>query len=118
MNLHDVNRGIKKNKKRKRVGRGPGSGHGKTSGRGHKGQGQLAGWSASPIFEGGQHAAGPPHSQARLPQPLGRNRGHRQRRRPRRCVCQAGEEVTPEALSERTWPRGATTSSRCWATAS
>ena len=53
MNLSDVNRGINKHKKRKRVGRGPGSGHGKTSGRGHKGQGQLAGWSASPIFEGG-----------------------------------------------------------------
>ena len=53
MNLHDVNAGIKKNKKKKRVGRGPGSGHGKTSGRGHKGQGQLAGWSARPIFEGG-----------------------------------------------------------------
>jgi large subunit ribosomal protein L15 len=53
MNLHDVNAGIKKHKKKKRVGRGPGSGHGKTSGRGHKGQGQLAGWSAPPIFEGG-----------------------------------------------------------------
>jgi large subunit ribosomal protein L15 len=53
MNLHDVNRGIHKHKKRKRVGRGPGSGHGKTSGRGHKGQGALAGWSASSIFEGG-----------------------------------------------------------------
>jgi large subunit ribosomal protein L15 len=53
MNLSDVNRGIHKHKTRKRVGRGPGSGHGKTSGRGHKGQGQLAGWSASPIFEGG-----------------------------------------------------------------
>lgn len=53
MNLTDVNRGIHKHKKRKRVGRGPGSGHGKTSGRGHKGQGQLAGWSAPPIFEGG-----------------------------------------------------------------
>lgn len=53
MNIDDVNHGIHKRKKRKRVGRGPGSGHGKTSGRGHKGQGQLAGWSASPIFEGG-----------------------------------------------------------------
>jgi large subunit ribosomal protein L15 len=52
MNLNDVHRGIKKHKKRKRVGRGTGSGHGKTSGRGHKGQGQLAGWSAAPIFEG------------------------------------------------------------------
>ena len=53
MNLHDVNRGIHKHKKTKRVGRGPGSGHGKTSGRGHKGQGQLAGWTAPAIFEGG-----------------------------------------------------------------
>jgi large subunit ribosomal protein L15 len=53
MNLAEVNRGIHKHKKKKRVGRGPGSGHGKTSGRGHKGQGQLAGWSAPPIFEGG-----------------------------------------------------------------
>jgi large subunit ribosomal protein L15 len=52
MRIDDVNRGVHRNKKRKRVGRGPGSGHGKTSGRGHKGQGQLAGWSASPIFEG------------------------------------------------------------------
>lgn len=53
MNLADVNRGIHKHKKRKRVGRGTGSGRGKTSGRGHKGQGQLAGWTAPPIFEGG-----------------------------------------------------------------
>ena len=54
MNLHDVNKGIKKNKRRRRVGRGPGSGWGKTSGRGHKGQGQLAGWTTHPAFEGGQ----------------------------------------------------------------
>ncbi len=54
MNLNDVHRGIHKFKKRKRVGRGPGSGLGKTSGRGHKGQGQRAGFSAHPTFEGGQ----------------------------------------------------------------
>ena len=54
MNLNDIHRGIKKHKKLKRVGRGPGSGHGKTSGRGHKGQGQLAGWTSHPAFEGGQ----------------------------------------------------------------
>ncbi len=53
MNLHDVNRGIHKHKKKKRVGRGKGTGLGKTSGRGHKGQGQLAGWSAPAIFQGG-----------------------------------------------------------------
>jgi large subunit ribosomal protein L15 len=52
MNLNDANEGIRKHKKRLRIGRGPGSGRGKTSGRGHKGQGQLAGWSAHPVFEG------------------------------------------------------------------
>ncbi len=39
---------------RKRVGRGPGSGNGKTAGRGHKGQGSRAGGGVSPGFEGGQ----------------------------------------------------------------
>lgn len=52
MNINDAHRGIKRNTKRLRIGRGPGSGRGKTSGRGHKGQGQLAGWSAPGIFEG------------------------------------------------------------------
>jgi large subunit ribosomal protein L15 len=54
MNLHDVHQGISKHKKRLRIGRGVGSGRGKTAGRGHKGQGQLAGWTAHPAFEGGQ----------------------------------------------------------------
>jgi large subunit ribosomal protein L15 len=52
MNINDAHRGIHKNKKRMRIGRGPGSGKGKTSGRGHKGQGQLAGWAAPSVFEG------------------------------------------------------------------
>ena len=54
MNLNDVNRGIHKNKSRKRIGRGPGSGHGKPATRGSKGQGSRSGSSVSPIFEGGQ----------------------------------------------------------------
>jgi len=41
-------------KKRKRVGRGPGSGHGKTSTRGHKGQKARSGGAKGPGFEGGQ----------------------------------------------------------------
>lgn len=41
-------------KKRKRVGRGTGSGHGKTSTRGHKGQGSRRGFDVKPWFEGGQ----------------------------------------------------------------
>lgn len=39
---------------RKRVGRGPGSGLGKTSGRGHKGHKARSGGSTAPWFEGGQ----------------------------------------------------------------
>jgi len=39
---------------RKRVGRGPGSGHGKTSGKGHKGQKARSGGHVRPGFEGGQ----------------------------------------------------------------
>ncbi|MEN3045013.1 MAG: 50S ribosomal protein L15 [Candidatus Hydrothermales bacterium] len=45
-------RGAKK--KPKRVGRGIGSGHGKTSGRGHKGAGSRSGKEKGPEFEGGQ----------------------------------------------------------------
>ncbi len=41
-------------KKRKRVGRGPGSGHGKTSCRGHKGANSRSGGGVPPGFEGGQ----------------------------------------------------------------
>lgn len=40
--------------KKKRVGRGPGSGWGKTAGRGHKGQKSRAGGGVKPGFEGGQ----------------------------------------------------------------
>ena len=41
-------------KKRKRIGRGPGSGHGKTSCKGHKGQNARSGGGVKPGFEGGQ----------------------------------------------------------------
>jgi large subunit ribosomal protein L15 len=54
MNLNDVHRGIQKHKKRKRLGRGPGSGQGKTAGKGHKGQRARAGWKSPVTFEGGQ----------------------------------------------------------------
>lgn len=41
-------------RRRKRIGRGPGSGLGKTSGRGHKGQNARSGGKVRPGFEGGQ----------------------------------------------------------------
>ncbi len=53
MNLNDIHRGVKKNRPRKRLGRGIGSGHGKTAGRGHKGQWARNGVSFLSVFEGG-----------------------------------------------------------------
>jgi large subunit ribosomal protein L15 len=55
MDLSTVHVGVHKLKQKKRVGRGPGSGHGKTASRGSKGQWASAGAKKpSPLFEGGQ----------------------------------------------------------------
>jgi large subunit ribosomal protein L15 len=54
MNLQEVHSNVHTNKSRKRIGRGVGSGHGKTAGRGHKGQGSRSGSSSKRGFEGGQ----------------------------------------------------------------
>ncbi|MDO5553377.1 MAG: 50S ribosomal protein L15 [Planctomycetia bacterium] len=54
MDINTVNNGVAKRKGRKRLGRGTGSGTGKTAGRGSNGQGARAGFSMSPVFEGGQ----------------------------------------------------------------
>ena len=82
---------------RKRVGRGPGSGTGKTCGRGHKGQKSRAGYSARRGFEGGQMPLN-----RRLPK---RGFNHRDRF-PLAIVnvasleeaFESGAEVTPESL--------------------
>lgn len=54
MQLHDLAPAPGSRKKQKRVGRGPGSGMGKTSTRGHKGLKARAGGNVRPGFEGGQ----------------------------------------------------------------
>lgn len=54
MRLHDLSPADGSKSKRKRVGRGPGSGLGKTAGRGEKGQKSRSGYSRRPGFEGGQ----------------------------------------------------------------
>jgi len=54
MNLGDLAPAPGATKGRKRLGRGPGSGHGKTSGRGHKGRGSRSGGNTPPGYEGGQ----------------------------------------------------------------
>ena len=52
--LHDLSPPPGSTRDRKRVGRGPGSGTGKTAGRGHKGQKARSGGNVAPGFEGGQ----------------------------------------------------------------
>jgi large subunit ribosomal protein L15 len=96
MKLDDLKPATGSNKKRKRVGRGDGSGHGKTSGRGHKGQGARSGGNVQPGFEGGQMPL-----QRRLPK-----RGFHNPFRVEVSVVNieqlesfpSGSEVTPELL--------------------
>jgi large subunit ribosomal protein L15 len=54
MDLSDLKPAPGSRAPRKRLGRGPGSGLGKTSGRGHKGRGARSGGNTHPRFEGGQ----------------------------------------------------------------
>jgi large subunit ribosomal protein L15 len=54
MNLHDLTPAKGAKKRRKRIGRGPGSGHGKTATKGHKGLLARSGGGKRPGFEGGQ----------------------------------------------------------------
>ena len=104
MKLDDLKPAAGSNKKRKRVGRGDGSGHGKTSGRGHKGQGARSGGNTKPGFEGGQMPL-----QRRLPK-----RGFRNPFKIEASVVNleqleafpSGSEVTPELLMQRRLVRG------------
>ena len=54
MKLHELEKNIGATHSKKRVGRGSGSGLGKTSGKGQKGQKARSGGSINPVFEGGQ----------------------------------------------------------------
>lgn len=104
MKLDDLKPAAGSNKKRKRVGRGDGSGHGKTSCRGHKGQGARSGGNTKPGFEGGQMPL-----QRRLPK-----RGFRNPFRSEASVINleqleafpSGSEVTPELLKQHGLLRG------------
>ena len=86
--------------KKKRVGRGPGSGLGKTAGRGHKGQKSRSGYSAKIGFEGGQMPL-----QRRLPKRGFTNIFKKQWIEVSLSALErsfeAGEEITPEVMHER-----------------
>src|SRR3954454_17629839 len=98
MKLHELSSATGSRHTRKRVGRGPGSGMGKTSTRGHKGQNARSGGGVRPGFEGGQNPL-----YRRLPK-----RGFTNPFRKEFAVVNltelnkfaAGTEVTPEVLLE------------------
>jgi large subunit ribosomal protein L15 len=98
MKLHELTPAIGSRKARKRVGRGIGSGMGKTSTRGHKGQNSRSGGGVRPGFEGGQNPL-----YRRLPK-----RGFTNRFRKEFAIVNltelnkfaAGTDVTPEILLE------------------
>jgi large subunit ribosomal protein L15 len=77
MRLNELSPAPGSKKARKRVGRGTGSGHGKTSGRGHKGAGARSGAQAHSTYEGGQMPL-----QRRLPRLKGEARGRHTVARP------------------------------------
>ena len=99
MKLHDLSPAKGSRKARKRVGRGPGSGLGKTAGRGHKGQRSRSGFSRRAGFEGGQMPL-----VRRVPK-----RGFHNIFRTEYAVLNVSRlqdlegEVTPESLIERGW---------------
>jgi large subunit ribosomal protein L15 len=86
--------------KKNRVGRGPGSGLGKTAGRGHKGQKSRSGYSSRPGFEGGQMPL-----QRRLPKRGFTNIFKKQWLEISLAKLEenfnAGDEITPEILHNR-----------------
>jgi large subunit ribosomal protein L15 len=98
MKLHELTPAVGSRKARKRVGRGIGSGMGKTSTRGHKGQNSRSGGGVRPGFEGGQNPL-----YRRLPK-----RGFTNKWRKEFAIVNltelnkfaAGTEVTPEVLQE------------------
>ena len=99
MDLSNLQAPLGGKKKRKRVGRGEGSGHGKTSCRGHKGAGARSGGGTRPGFEGGQMPLMRRVPKRGFHNPNGReyavvNIGQLE-------VFEAGSEITPEVLYAR-----------------
>ena len=99
MKLHDLRPNEGSKKQRKRVGRGISAGHGKTAGRGTKGQGARSGGGKGIYFEGGQLPLA-----RRLPYKRGFTNIHKVYYKPVNLKSLAefefdGVEITPEVMS-------------------
>jgi large subunit ribosomal protein L15 len=106
--LHSLKPARGSRKARKRVGRGEGSGVGKTSGRGHKGAGSRSGARKKVGFEGGQNPIHMrmrklrgPHMKKSMPFEKFRTHSQPVNLRDLEARFDHGAEVTPDALRER-----------------
>ena len=106
--LHNLKPKPGSRKSRKRVGRGEGSGLGKTSGRGHKGAGSRSGAKRKANYEGGQNPIHMrmrklrgPHMKKSMPFENFRTKSQPVNLSDLEDRFEAGAEVTPEALKEK-----------------
>ena len=103
--LHNLKPASGSRKARRRIGRGHGSGHGKTSGRGHKGAGARSGNKRKVAYEGGQNPIHMrmgklrgPHHKMSMPFEKFRTRTQPVNVADLDSRFKAGDEVTPESL--------------------
>jgi large subunit ribosomal protein L15 len=106
--LHSVRPKAGSRKRPKRVGRGAGSGFGKTSGRGHKGAGARSGSKRKPAYEGGQNPIHMrmrklrgPHKKMSMPFEPFRTHAQPVNVADLEARFDSGAEVTPESLKEK-----------------
>jgi large subunit ribosomal protein L15 len=105
--LHSLKPAAGSRKERKRVGRGEGSGYGKTSGRGHKGAGSRSGFKRRVRLEGGQtpihmrmRKLRGPHMKKSMPFEKFRTKTQPVNLSDLEARFDAGAEVTPDSLTE------------------
>lgn len=104
MNLSELKPSPGSTKRIKRIGRGIGSGHGKTSGRGHKGLGSRSHGNTPPGYEGGQMPLArriPKHGFRRLQANEDRREQFSAVNLERFAIFAEGTEVDPAAMSEK-----------------
>ena len=105
--LHSLKPPAGSRRPRKRLGRGPGTGHGKTSGRGHKGAGARSGNKRKSAYEGGQNPIHMrmrklrgPNKKMSMPFEKFRTRTQPVNVSDLDARFKANDEVTPESLRE------------------
>src|ERR671919_1797340 len=105
--LHSLKPAAGSRKPRKRIGRGEGSGYGKTSGRGHKGAGSRSGAKVKVNFEGGQtpihmrmRKLRGPHMKKSMPFEKFRTQTQPVNLRDLEARFEQGAEVTPDSLRD------------------